>query len=188
MKKYTKLLLFVFLLITVCILYCYLYQHYTKDITKKENGIINEYEVYSLNSIEINDIADFIKNKINTSFDINDYIVERIDNIIRLVYAPSNVKTNNIYTVILGSDKVDKIYSYLEDDFETLKKIISEKKKLSVSTEEQIKQELINDYNKEISIYQDGYRLKNHELVYYVLYDIKTGSISSSGLYEQIIK
>lgn len=187
MKKYTKLL-FVFLLITVCILCYYLYQHYTKDITKKENGILNEYEVYSLNSIEINDIADFIKNKINSSFDINDYIVKKIDNIIRFEYAPSNVRTNNAYTVILNGDKVDKIYSYLEDDFETLKKIINEKKKLSVSTENQIKQELINDHTREISIYQDGYRLENHELVYYVLYDIKTGSISSSGLYEQIIK
>ena len=172
----------------VCVLCYCLYRHNSKDVTKKENGTLNEYKVDSLNSVEINDIADFIKNKINTSFDKNDYIIEEIDNIIRFVYAPSQVRTNNVYTVFLNENNVEKITSYVEEDFDNLKRIINKKKKLSESAENQIKQKLLNDNTSEITIYQDGYKLENHELVYYVLYDIKTGSISSSDSYEKIIE
>jgi hypothetical protein len=161
----------------------------TKSMTiEKENDILKEYDVETLNSIEIGDIVDFIKSKINTSFDINDYIVERIDNIVRFVYAPSNIRTNNVYTAILNGNKVEKIYSHIEEDFESLDTIISAKQKLDVSIENQIKQDLLNDDTKQITIYQDGYKLENHELKYYVLYNINDNSLSYSDLYEQIIK
>ena len=161
----------------------------TKSMTiQKENDILKEYDVETLNSTEISDIVNFIKNEINISFDINDYIIEKIDNIIRLVYAPSNIRTNNIYTAILNENKVEKIYSHIEEDFETLNTIISTKQKLDTSTENQIKQNLLNDSTKEITIYQDGYKLENHELKYYILYDVTSNSLSYSDLYEQIIK
>ena len=78
MKKRIRLVSLLLVAIIVCALCYYLYQWYVIKARPPKNGILQEYEIKSLNSVETDDIASFIKNKINSSFDENDYIVEKI--------------------------------------------------------------------------------------------------------------
>lgn len=156
----------------------------TQSVNIDDN--VKKYDISSLEykEGEINkNIANFIKSEINSTFNINDYIIEGSSEVIRFVYAPNQVKTENSYTAFVKEGKVKKLFSYISEDFNSLNEKISKVKKLTLVQEQEIKNEIVSKSNESEKYIIDGenYWFKNDKLEYDVLYNIET----EKGIYAE---
>lgn len=143
-------------------------KEYNNVLKSKTNKVLSPQE-FAVN---------YIKNNLNSNFNINDYKITTTGRSIIFTYTPLGIKTENVYTALVEDNIVTKITSYVDDNFENLKQDLEKVKFLNDEQESLYKNTILSQKDKgEIKIYESGYIYKDRIIYYYVTYDVNSNGL-----------
>jgi len=118
--------------------------------------------------------VDYIIENIDSSFILNDYIVEtsEIGQYITLIYAPNGIKTENSYTIYINDGSVYQISSYTEENYTDIKNRLLNTTLLKESEKENFQK---TNLCENCTIENDGYKYdQTTDSIYYYIYILET--------------